>query len=49
MGHATGEVQKRVKRGQRGLLTTLTKRMAEDLTGYMQALVRYLSLGLFEF
>ncbi len=30
------EVQKRVKRGQRALVTTLTKRMAEDLTEYLK-------------
>ncbi|MFN8218609.1 MAG: excinuclease ABC subunit UvrB [Fimbriimonadales bacterium] len=32
------EVQERVKKGQRTLVTTLTKRMAEDLTGYLQDL-----------
>ncbi|MCH7541497.1 excinuclease ABC subunit UvrB [Patescibacteria group bacterium] len=30
------EIQKRVKRNQRVLVTTLTKRMAEDLTEYLQ-------------
>lgn len=30
------EIQKRVKKGQRVLITTLTKRMAEDLTEYLQ-------------
>jgi excinuclease ABC subunit B len=33
-----GEVQKRVAIGQRTLVTTLTKKMAEDLTGYLQDL-----------
>ncbi|MBI5515396.1 MAG: excinuclease ABC subunit UvrB [Deltaproteobacteria bacterium] len=40
-----GELRKRVERGQRVLVTTLTKRMAEDLTEYYQELgvkVRYL-------
>jgi excinuclease ABC subunit B len=31
-----GEVQTRVRRGQRALVTTLTKRMAEDLAEYLQ-------------
>jgi len=31
-----GEVQARVRRGQRALVTTLTKRMAEDLAEYLQ-------------
>jgi excinuclease ABC subunit B len=31
-----GEVKKRVERGQRTLITTLTKRMAEDLTEYLR-------------
>jgi excinuclease ABC subunit B len=31
-----GEIQKRVKLGERTLVTTLTKRMAEDLTSYLQ-------------
>jgi excinuclease ABC subunit B len=30
------EIQKRVQLGQRTLVTTLTKKMAEDLTGYLQ-------------
>ena len=30
------EIQKRVALGQRTLVTTLTKKMAEDLTGYLQ-------------
>lgn len=30
-----GEIQKRVERDERVLVTTLTKRMAEDLTGYL--------------
>ncbi len=40
-----GEVRQRVDRGERVLITTLTKRMAEDLTEYYQELglkVRYL-------
>ncbi|MGQ9872287.1 excinuclease ABC subunit UvrB [Leptodesmis sp.] len=40
-----GEIQKRVKRQERTLVTTLTKRMAEDLTEYFQERgirVRYL-------
>ncbi len=40
-----GEIRRRVKRGERVLLTTLTKRMAEDLTQYYQDMgmrVRYL-------
>ena len=32
------EIQERVKLGQRTLVTTLTKRMAEDLTSYLQDL-----------
>ncbi len=32
------EIQLRVAKGQRTLVTTLTKRMAEDLTGYLQDL-----------
>jgi excinuclease ABC subunit B len=32
------EIQERVKLGQRTLVTTLTKKMAEDLTGYLQDL-----------
>ena len=31
-----GEVKRRVDRGQRALVTTLTKRMAEDLTDYLK-------------
>jgi len=40
-----GEIRERVTRGERVLVTTLTKRMAEDLTQYYQELgvkVRYL-------
>ncbi|MBX6394457.1 MAG: excinuclease ABC subunit UvrB, partial [Alicyclobacillaceae bacterium] len=40
-----GEIRKRVKRDERVLITTLTKRMAEDLTDYLKELgfkVRYL-------
>ncbi|MDI3328419.1 MAG: excinuclease ABC subunit UvrB [Alicyclobacillaceae bacterium] len=40
-----GEIRKRVKRDERVLVTTLTKRMAEDLTDYLKELgfkVRYL-------
>uniref|UniRef100_A0A7V6A414 UvrABC system protein B n=1 Tax=Desulfobacca acetoxidans TaxID=60893 RepID=A0A7V6A414_9BACT len=40
-----GEIRRRVERGERVLVTTLTKRMAEDLTEYYQDLglkVRYL-------
>ena len=32
------EIQRRVEKGQRTLVTTLTKKMAEDLTGYLQDL-----------
>jgi excinuclease ABC subunit B len=31
-----GEIRKRVKKGQRALVTTLTKRMAEDLADYLK-------------
>jgi excinuclease ABC subunit B len=40
-----GEIRKRVEKGERVLVTTLTKRMAEDLTAYLSGLgvrVRYL-------
>ncbi|MBW1974387.1 MAG: excinuclease ABC subunit UvrB [Deltaproteobacteria bacterium] len=40
-----GEINKRVKRGQRVLVTTLTKQMAEDLTDYLEDMgikVRYM-------
>ncbi len=40
-----GEIKERVSRGERALVTTLTKRMAEDLTEYLQERgirVRYL-------
>jgi excinuclease ABC subunit B len=40
-----GEVNRRVERGERALITTLTKRMAEDLADYMMELgmrVQYL-------
>jgi excinuclease ABC subunit B len=33
-----GEIRKRVEKGERVLVTTLTKRMAENLTGYYQDL-----------
>ena len=33
-----GEIRKRVARGERALVTTLTKRMAEDLSQYLQDL-----------
>ncbi len=33
-----GEIRKRVARGERALVTTLTKRMAEDLSEYLQDL-----------
>jgi excinuclease ABC subunit B len=33
--HLLGEVEKRVKVGERMLVTTLTKRMAEDLSGFV--------------
>jgi len=40
-----GEVQKRIKNGERSLILTLTKKMAEDLTDYLSGLglkVRYI-------
>ncbi|WP_414468757.1 excinuclease ABC subunit UvrB [Methanobacterium sp. ACI-7] len=43
--HLLGEVQKRIKQNQRTLVTTLTKKMAEDLTDYYAKIgikVRYL-------
>ena len=43
-----GEIRERVARKERVLVTTLTKRMAEDLTSYYQGLgvrVRYLHSG----
>jgi len=43
--HLLGKVRKRIERNQRVLVTTLTKRMAEDLTDYYAKLgikVRYL-------
>ncbi len=43
--HLVGAIQERVGRSERVLVTTLTKRMAEDLTGYLQDLgikVQYL-------
>ena len=43
--HLLEEIKKRVERSQRVLVTTLTKRMAEDLTAYLEDLevrVRYL-------
>jgi excinuclease ABC subunit B len=33
--HLLGEIEKRVKAGERTLVTTLTKRMAEDLAGFI--------------
>ncbi len=33
-----GEIRRRVERGQRALITTLTKRMAEDLSDYLREL-----------
>jgi excinuclease ABC subunit B len=36
--HLLSEIQKRVDKGQRVLVTTLTKKMAEDLADYMQEL-----------
>jgi len=43
--HLLGEVQKKIKQNQRILITTLTKKMAEDLTDYYAKIgikVRYL-------
>jgi excinuclease ABC subunit B len=43
--HLLGQIRKKVEKDQRVLVTTLTKRMAEDLTDYyarMGVLVRYL-------
>ena len=40
-----GEVQQRIKKGERSLILTLTKKMAEDLTDYLSGLglkVRYI-------
>jgi len=34
--HLLGEIRKRVEKGQRVLVTTLTKRLAEDLSAYIQ-------------
>ena len=34
--HLIGEINKEIKRGYRTLVTTLTKRMAEDLTDYLK-------------
>ena len=36
--HLVGQINERVTRGERVLVTTLTKRMAEDLTTYLQEL-----------
>jgi len=36
--HLIGEVQERVAKGERTLVTTLTKKMAEDLTSYLKDL-----------
>jgi excinuclease ABC subunit B len=33
--HLLGEIEKRIKAGERVLVTTLTKKMAEDLSGYI--------------
>ncbi len=33
--HLVGELRRRIDRGQRALITTLTKRMAEDLSAYL--------------
>ena len=38
MEHIYGEVQKRIKAGERSLILTLTKKMAEDLTDYLLGL-----------
>ena len=38
MEHIYGEVQKRIKVGERSLILTLTKKMAEDLTDYLLGL-----------
>ncbi|MBW7989669.1 MAG: excinuclease ABC subunit UvrB [Planctomycetes bacterium] len=35
ISHLLGEIKKRVKVGERTLVTTLTKRMAEDLSGFI--------------
>lgn len=35
VGHLLGEIEKRVKARERMLVTTLTKKMAEDLAGYI--------------
>lgn len=43
--HLIGEINKRVDKGQRILVTTLTKKMSEDLTSYLKEIgikVRYL-------
>jgi excinuclease ABC subunit B len=43
--HLTGEINERVAKNQRVLVTTLTKKMAEDLTAYLKDIgikVRYL-------
>ncbi|MGI6702470.1 MAG: excinuclease ABC subunit UvrB [Clostridia bacterium] len=43
--HLVGEINKRVEKNQRVLVTTLTKKMAEDLTSYLKEIgirVRYL-------
>jgi excinuclease ABC subunit B len=45
MEHLYGEIRKRIKLGERTLVTTLTKKMAEDLTDYFAGMglkVRYL-------
>jgi excinuclease ABC subunit B len=36
--HLLGEIDERIKKGERVLVTTLTKRMAEELTKYLQKL-----------
>ncbi|MGE5329705.1 MAG: excinuclease ABC subunit UvrB [Deltaproteobacteria bacterium] len=43
--HLIGQIRERVEKGQRVLVTTLTKKMSEDLTDYMKEInirVRYL-------
>ncbi|SDZ20217.1 excinuclease ABC subunit UvrB [Thermoactinomyces sp. DSM 45892] len=43
--HLIGEIHKRIKRNERVLVTTLTKKMSEDLTDYLKEIgikVRYL-------
>jgi excinuclease ABC subunit B len=45
MGDIYGEIRKRIEAGERSLILTLTKKMAEDLTDYLSGLglrVRYI-------